>query len=82
MLKVMKTGIMGLAICIICFCLSFVIAVTYVIKPRHQYMTDQGIYNDIKELKTIVMEKEQQILQLEEQIEIYESILNEEAQNP
>lgn len=67
-----------IAVGIICFCLSFVITVKFVIEPRYKYLTDKGVLDEIKDLKTVVMEKEQQILRLEEQIEFYESVLDGE----
>lgn len=75
-----STGV--IAISIICFCVSFVVTVKYIIEPRYKYMTDSGVLNEIKRLKTVIMEKEQNILKLEEQIELYETILDDEGQTP
>lgn len=68
-----------LAVCIVCFCASFVITVKYVIEPRYKYMTDKGVLNEIKQLKTVIMEKEQKILKLEEQLQLYKTIIDDEG---
>ncbi len=77
----MKRGLkwfaLVLSISIIFFCAAYMVTVHWVIEPRHAYLTDEGVLAEIEDLKSIVLEKEREIIALEDELERTQSMLEQ-----
>jgi hypothetical protein len=77
MSKKFKIAAIFAGLCIIFFCLSFIITAKFIIEPRYAYMSQEGVFDEIKGLKDAVSEKEQRIAALEEEVEMYRTALSD-----
>ncbi len=69
-----KKFVMGVALLLIAFCLAFLSTYFFIIKPQYRYISREKIYEQIKDLKEQLSEREQKIVQLEQELEVYRSI--------
>ncbi|MPN55329.1 hypothetical protein SDC9_203011 [bioreactor metagenome] len=64
------------AVCV--FFVSFACTVRFIIKPRYEMMSSEGVFDKIRTLQDTVMQKEAKISALEEEIAIYQEYYNNE----
>lgn len=72
--KGMGTGkliLIGLFILIIAFCAAFLLTLKFVIEPAYTYVKTENVQQYINELKQEITQKDQQIINLENELEIY-----------
>ena len=66
------------AVVLICaFAASFFLCYYAIILPQYKYLTEEKVFEEIKSLKEEVMLREQQIVTLETELEIYRKIAQE-----
>lgn len=65
----------AIAVCV--FFASFACTVAFIIKPRYEMMTAQGLFDQIQALQDTVLQNEAQIDTLQEELAIYKEYYEE-----
>ncbi len=59
---------------LIFFCASYLVTLKVVIEPRNAYLTEKGVDEELKKLKEQIAKQQQEIINLQDEIEIYKNI--------
>jgi len=77
MKKNWKYILLAAVLCVAFFCASYMAVIKLVVEPRYAYMTDEGVFEEIKELKDTILQREQRIAELEDELEMYRTALSQ-----
>lgn len=64
-MSTVKKVILAMAVVVIFFCVSYMATLKLVVEPRYQYLTEEGVVEEIAELKSEIARLNQQIQELE-----------------